>query len=287
MIKRTLSDEDAFKRLKEYLISNNENFHHVSSGSAEKIIHIDKVHGETQWSFFDFKQSKGRGHHLSKAFKKEINVLISKDKKRKNKKIRNYPLGMAQLFNESTLKTVIGKEVLAMDINDCYWQTAFNLGYISEKLYKDGLRKKEWKLGRNACIGGLNKSTTIQPYNSGVKEQVITVYAKEKYRQVRDHIIYYVYRLFIELYRKNPDKFYMFLTDCIFTTKDNESYIRKYFKSFGYKCKVKHVKILSLDKELKRVMWIDEEERIKTGDLDHIKHYTYSSSMILKTIQEK
>ena len=59
-----------------------------------------------------------------------------------------------------------GAEIAEVDLNACYWTTAYHLGFLSEELYAKGWQKrKSAKIGLLAAIGSLNKRHTPKTLN--------------------------------------------------------------------------------------------------------------------------
>jgi hypothetical protein len=154
-----IRDRKFFLANKEYLCNIKADFDYISSGSVNRIIYNDR-----EFLWVDVSTSSGRGHHLNKLFMKDIDNYILKNDGKVAHWDNNY---REQMFNISAIEKNLNKQLIMIDINDCYWRTAYLLGYITESTYIKGRKRKEWKIGRNACIGSLCKTTITQGYTDG------------------------------------------------------------------------------------------------------------------------
>lgn len=75
----------------------------------------------------------------------------------------------------------IGDEFYYMDMNHCYWRIAFLLGYISERLYKNTLKKDHMKKYRNMAL-----ACTIAPKKTEVYRQGRLVQSYEEDKQYQN-----------------------------------------------------------------------------------------------------
>ena len=152
-------------------------------------------------------------------------------------------------------------------------------------------KKKEWKEGRNACIGSLLKVKRFTPYVPSANGKSMADHKARpaplrnpiEYEYIRNHIIGYVYEIFYRLSQELGDHFYMFLTDCVFTDYESKDKAEKYFSSFGYKTKSKPVEFTALDKTQKMIFWHDFEDAKKSASEDKMKgdKYMYYATRML------
>jgi hypothetical protein len=260
----TITNRKEFLALKSYLVSRNKYFIWTAQGSVNGIIYNGK-----EFSCVDLKQTGGQGHHLNRPFKKDVEEWIENNPGALKPYAADYKM---QMFNLGAIEQSVGKPRVAIDLNDCYWKTAYKLGYSTEKTYIAGLRKKEWKVGRNACIGSLVKVKRFTPYVPG--------------EYVRNHIIGYVYHMFYRLYEEIGDHFCMFLTDCVITDYKTKKQVEAFFASYGYKCKSKPVEFTAVDRGKKVIHWYDFTEKVY-NDAGVVtghgadKYYNYASHQVI------
>lgn len=259
MMKMTMTKWEDFSSLKKFLCDRGDKFEMVSVGMTEKIIHKGDI-----YTYVDLSETAGRGFHVSKLLRRDVDEWLLDDKNRQSVQKHNEPF-REQMFNIGAIEKAINYPSVAIDINDCYWNTAYKLGYITKKTHISGRRKKQWKTGRNASIGSLIKTETIVPYENGKPDynKRKSNYASKEHRYVRNHIIGHVHDMFFRLYEQLGPKFYMFLVDCIYTSYDNQKYIEKYFEREGYKVKSKPIDFLYVDRTDRYIWWHDynyEEE---------------------------
>lgn len=281
--KVTITNRKEFLALKAYLVNKNLPFMYTSQGSIDSVIYNGR-----EFISVDLRESGGKGHHLNRRFRKDIDEWIARNGDTMPHYDGNF---REQLFNIHAIEKAIGKPRVAIDINDCYWRTSYKLGYITEPTYLIGLKKKEWKEGRNACIGSLLKVKRFTPYVPSANGKSMADHKARpaplrnpiEYEYIRNHIIGYVYEIFYRLSQELGDHFYMFLTDCVFTDYESKDKAEKYFSSFGYKTKSKPVEFTALDKTQKMIFWHDFEDAKKSASEDKMKgdKYMYYATRML------
>lgn len=277
-----LTSRKFFIANKDYLCRIGANFEYHSSGSVNKI-----VYGDREFTSIDLKTASGKGYHLNKMFMNDIDNWILNNAGAIEKWDNNYK---EQMFNLDAIEKNTKKLVVSIDINDCYWRTAYKLGYITEETYIIGKRKKAWKTGRNACIGSLVKTKTIMPFVNGKmdRERRRIIRTPIEYQYIRNHIIGHVYKMFNTLFEQIGDSFFMFLTDCLFTTYDKQKQVEEYFMEEGYRVKSKAIEFTAVDRKEKKVSWYDFEgtkkneygKIIQTG-VD--RYYLYSNAQTIQS----
>lgn len=280
--KFTVNDYNLFvTNIKDYLIRNGKDFQFISEGTTERIIY-----GGKQWTYFDRDVNGGSGHHLNRFFMKDVDDYIEANKGNIMRYDSNY---REQMFNLDAIERNLGHQSVMIDINDCYWTTAFNLGYITEETYMRGLMGgKAWKLGRNACIGSLAKTKIIIPYKNGKPNhhQRKVILPNQERMWIRNHIIDHVHTIFNDLFNQIGDTFYMFLTDCLVTHYLKLKDVEKYLRNHGYRVKNKPVEFVSVDRTRRIVRWLDfgvKKEDLKDLDKPYVERYCqYNNAQIIQ-----
>lgn len=241
-----------------------------------------------------FEGIMGQGYHICGLVKKDIEIWIEKNKDFDYKKYKD-PNYKEQVFNIQKIEKNIGKPMIGIDINGCYFDTMFKLKYITQKTY-DMAHKKldEWKTGRNSSVGMLAKEVvyTLYDFKDGIKRVVETIKVSEGPKQaIRHHIIGFVWKTFQELFKELDDDFYMFLTDCIYVDPKHLNKVTKFFEKKGYGSKYKPFMLTKLDKldeNRNKVTWWDEakpKEKNKEGEVikwGDFKWYTCIDKQIYK-----
>jgi len=121
--------------------------------------------------------------------------------------------------NKYGIEKNINKEIVAIDINNCYWQTAYNIGVISDKTYNFGLQYCDKKV-RNATIGYLSVKSYLYKNENG-KDILIREYVKD-ITYARNDIIMKVYEVAKKISNKLKDDLCYFFTDCFYVTNDDK-----------------------------------------------------------------
>lgn len=261
---------------KQYLIDSKANFKVYSCGNVERLVYDGK-----EFVWVDRDNVSGNGHHLAIMFRKDVDKWLEKNASTMPKWDNNYK---EQMFNINAIERHLNEPLVMVDINDCYWRTAYLLGYISETTYVKGLRKKEWKIGRNACVGGLAKSTVEIEYINGKSKARKVVNQAQEYQYVRNHIIGHIHTIFNRLFSQMGNTFFMMLTDCLVTTYDKLRYVEDELKGCGYRVKHKPIEFLSLDRNARKVSWLDFTGGGKTfegADISKEKFYIFALHQVV------
>lgn len=266
-------DEKRYGEIKSFLLQRGDEYQVVNSGISEKIIHNGKV-----LIPIDRTMISGNGFHLSNIVKNDIREYLKENSNSLIRRERNY---VEQKFNLDAIEKNIGNLMISIDINDCYWQTAFNMGYISEKTYTKGKVNPKWKVGRNASIGSLAKTEVITTYKNGEiakdihgKVKKVLIESEADFKHIRHNIIGFVCDMFNELANLLGEDFCMYLTDCVFTTVENKKKVEDFFKGYGYNCKHKTFEFTDIDRNERVVEWVELRESYI------IKYYRYSNNQI-------
>jgi len=181
-----------------------------------------------------------------------------------------------QYVNVAAIEKVIGVPVYCIDINYCYFQTAYNLGYISKKTFKrgtDGDNHTKLKEGVLAAIGGLNSLDFYEEYNKGQKVREYIDWEKhKKYSPFYWNVIAEVWYLMDECKRILGNDMYMWLTDCCYTSEKRKQEVYDLFEKKGYKCKHFIADFERVDEKNKMVYWFDTKAN-RTKGIPYYNNY--------------
>lgn len=223
------------------------------------------------------------GAHLSKIVRADVDKLVTL-----KQSDPYYPYDPPSVYvHQVNAANVVGEYIFQIDIKNCYWQTALTEGIISKDTYLKGLRKREWKVGRNAAIGSLDKKTVVTQYKNGEEVDSERFLQPMHYRFAREKVIRTVDRMAQDVINSvcEEGEFLMFVTDCFFVTSSAVQKIRKYLTSKGYGYTEACVVIRAQYTEKKVVVW-DKIETIYQGpgkpkimktEKDKFIHYTSHS----------
>lgn len=239
----------------------------VSYGSTKKIIY-----GNKKFVFSGAKKTKKPlGIHLVALVKRDIDNLI---KPVFNEETQEYEVlyKIPKIPQKRPHLTFIhhknldwygsGQEALAIDINHCYWRTAYQLGFITEETYNKGIQKKEYKDGRLIAIGTLGKILTVTEYKDGLKYKEYTDDREyKKYGGFFWAVISKVHILLLELYVTLKEDFLMFLTDCVVIDPCKRELAISIIEKHGYSCK--EYGLVFTEIEENRVCWVTSDGKNK------------------------
>jgi hypothetical protein len=241
--------EDFENNLKK-INSRKESFTTITSGKSRKIIYDNGK----KMNFFGRKGKTNfiDGCWLTNVVVKEIDKYIEQNGIPEN-------LGKVdvQQFNFKTINKVIGskKPILGIDIDRCYWTTAYKLGYISETLYKRAFTATK-KQGLLISIGVLNKMPMIRRYENGKCVKIdYDVGYHNRYSPFYWQIIHHTYNLLMESYQLFKKDWYMFLTDCVFVNPAKAKEVKEFFESWGYNVKNHTIDFTAYDGQ--NLTWYD------------------------------
>ena len=84
----------------------------------------------------------------------------------------------------------IGSYFYNIDIRSAYWQIAFRLGYISEKMFKKYVDVDSYKKAKRYCISFLARTNRMQYTSKGVSDIVIcdTTLLRQVYNNIRSEL---------------------------------------------------------------------------------------------------
>tara|TARA_R110000764_G_scaffold32_2_gene135 strand:+ start:227 stop:1108 length:882 start_codon:yes stop_codon:yes gene_type:complete len=261
------------------LQNNKTNFQVVSSGLTRKIIFNQKEDKSKRLYFGHQKSDILPGVHMVNAVRRNIDNYIESGKPIPKLEYRPKLV----LYNFMEIEKAINKNprdlTNAIDINACYFKTAYNLGFINEDLYKKGWEKrKENKLGLLASIGSLNKHETIETYKNGKLKTTDTNWEyKNKYSPFYWAIINKVAEVMMEIAHALGENFYMWLTDCVYVDRDKKKIATDILDKYGYDYKSFYIEFTDL--RGRQLNWYDfkanEEKYINHNILlNYTKNYT-------------
>lgn len=233
-------------------IKNEESFTTISSGLSRRIVYDNGV----KVRFFGSNANSQliEGAFLVQMVQRDIDKFIDKNGIPHFEKTPD-----VQQFNvekiKSSLKEIKPKPILGLDINACYWNVAFQKGYISESLYNRGLAlgKKKALL---ISIGCLNKMPLIKRYEGGrliSKNHDLSYCAR--YAPFYWNILAYTHDMMMETYGLYQENWYMFLTDCIFVDAKRRKDIQQYLQRKNLTYKTHQIKFRSY--EAGKLDWFD------------------------------
>lgn len=191
------------------------------------------------------------------------------------------------MYNPDNIAKYIGKHCVSIDINGCYWNTAYKIGLIDEKTYKMGLKKdKEYKYARNMSVGSLGASILIERYENGKK--AYSQHLKRFGACARLDVIDYVWDISQQIGRMLQSDFLMFLTDCFYVPFSRMKDTCEMIESFGFSWKKTDVEFLKVDRMSEyikkddshgytdKVIWYDaDEDKFKFHDFSDKHHYIF------------
>lgn len=156
-------------------------------------------------------------------------------------------------FNDSEVMHVqspirdVARDIVAVDINSCYFNTLFQLGAIDEACYRAGFKKKEaYKLARNIAVGSLNRTGLIREWD-GVSEYETTGLERRNTAVVRLDVIDTVYNRSLEIASALESDFLFFLTDCFFIRPSGLEKLKLLLDSHLYTYKTENIQILGAE----------------------------------------
>lgn len=209
-----------------------------------------------------FMAGKMSGAFMCSLVKKDIdNYLLTKPKPLVYNKFYN-----VQYINANAIEKLGNKPIACYDADYCYFQTAYNLGYITKKTFKRGIADKKLKSGLLAAIGGLNSLDFYKEYKGGVLVKKYPDWDKyNKYSPFYWNVIERVWTMMQDCIALLGDDLYMWLTDCCYINPDREEEVKKFLEAKGYNHKRFMANFESIDFNKNEVVWYDAKaNKVKT-----------------------
>lgn len=150
------------------------------------------------------------------------------------------------MWNDRSIKAALEHDkdknglsvITGVDINNCYWKTARNIGLISEKVFNQGLKKqKEWKVARNAAIGSLAKRIVVLDVRGDTGQIHGYNVIPPKYPGARRDVVEHVFFIALKIIRELGDDFLFFFTDCFFVRNRAVKKCQALIKKHGFDSK--------------------------------------------------
>jgi hypothetical protein len=246
---------------------------HTTMNSS--IIH----HDNTRYKCIQ-KYQRIEGAHLIGLLKKSV------DKKLESGFIP--PSGLKQptvdYFHLDNIEANLNELVSVIDLSSAYWTAAYRLGYLTSTDYYMTWHKEEWKHGKVAAVGALNKSVYVDSYVNGLLVEKSKVLQTDKVKQdVRLHILNYIHDLMQKLAVLAGTSFLSIQTDAI-TMVCEPKHLSKVFSEIadsGFKYKIKKV---MFRKVADREITVSDFPNL---DYDRIIKYGENNIYTLKPISQK
>jgi len=239
---------------------------------------IKKTSSSTTWGSYSFSKEKNdfvkvynatifdrekvKGIHLINMFERNLwkqvykkNYRLEEGYAKARHKIDKHFSVFNNLENISMLN--VGDKIYEVDIDACYWSTAYRLNMIDEKLYEYGFKHKEWKTGRLIAVGNLYTKIRLKEIHYGIpteyinNEEYCTTY--KTLRPLWSRIVDEVMKVSLEVEKMVEDDFLFFFTDALFlkSVKARDK-VEELLMSLGYKVKIKEhtVRDINMDNKL-------------------------------------
>ncbi len=205
--------------------------------------------------------------HMAGAFmcglvKRDIdNYLLKNDVPLVNHRFYN-----VQYVNIQAIEKIGKAPFACYDANYCYFQTAYNLGYITRKTFKRGIRDKEIKPGLLAAIGGLGSLDFCEDYKGG---KLVNKYPDwDKYNRYSPfywNVITVIWKMMQDCIAEFGDDLYMWLTDCAYINTSREKDLKLFLEKRGYEHKRFMANFEGIDYDKEKLSWYDAKaNRVKT-----------------------
>lgn len=151
-------------------------------------------------------------------------------------------------YNPEQIDANVGCVVKGLDIEGCYFNTLFKLRYIDEDTYQRSTKNPDWKKGRNASIGSLDKKVNVQQYELGKMVLQKPVEDPLGLKVIREHVISHVWNMFSKFNKDFPNSSLMYLTDCVYIDSNKEGIVKDFYHENGYVLHEKEIYLESFQK---------------------------------------
>lgn len=135
------------------------------------------------------------------------------------------------------------EDIVNIDINSAYWETANKLNLMSRELYLKGLQLK--KQTRLAAIGSLARKKIVYQYD-GTKDSFVTEIRNEETEFLWDVISGIVGDLLIKAANISGNDFLFFWVDGIYIKGKSVNKIASVFEKAGYQYKISQIEFMHI-----------------------------------------
>ena len=165
-------------------------------------------------------------------------TIVNKFKRKEDKKKIKYYMYSRKLKPGMTFSNCY-----EIDLNSAYWNTAHQLGLLSDALYQKG--KTVSKISRLAAIGSLAKKVKVYEFD-GKEQKLKKIIRSEETEFLWDTICYTVGEVMKEVSKACGDDFVFFWTDALFIKPNSVNLAKQVFKAAGYDFKMEKVDLIQV-----------------------------------------
>lgn len=154
------------------------------------------------------------------------------------------------LNNYKLIKKNLNKTLPLIDVNHCYWQVAYKLGYITKETYRR-FKKPKYKLMRNMSLASITSPKISEVYILG--SMIATFKENKRYEKlIYDNIRSYTFNLFEELFefiggKKNNVLKYR-IDGAVLVNDDVLKKAKMFFEEKGIEYKISTVRLPDINK---------------------------------------
>jgi len=219
---------------KKGLILNESSFEMLQTGSITTIKYADGK-DKKMGSFFPHP-----GMHIPRLVNKNVKSRIESGEYVPKNQNPNRWNSNTIMYSSDAIKKNLSELCVSVDVIGCYWQTAFNLGIIDQRMYDIGIAKdREYKDARNIAIGSIGSLMIYEKYENG---KLITRELRRKFGAcARLDIVDHVWEMAQRIAKHLGPDFLMFLTDCFFVPANREADVISLLEIEGYKSKAERL----------------------------------------------
>lgn len=192
-------DDEHYESTKQVLINNGSKVQEHIMGSRRTLLADNEICGYSKVNY-NLQMSKdlssNKFHAFLGSFSKSLYSQIKKNNSLLNLKIEFD--GVSRDKNYSAYKKLKQKEIFYnVDLSSAYWQIAYRLGYISEKLFDAYIFRDEYKQAKRYCVSFLARQNEMNYYDG---REISTVICDTScLYQIYENIRHELYRLIAEV----------------------------------------------------------------------------------------
>ena len=259
----------------------NKHFYITRSTSFTKLSYDNKTLTYADRNFGGIK-----GAHLSRMVRMDVDKLLPLSAVPRGAGVDIITHPPTVYVNTTSVDRSIEDYIYHIDIKNCYWTFAYRTGIISKLTWLQGLKKRDWKIGRNVSIGSLDKHETVEEWQGDELIDVERIHTPANYKYARLKVINAVNDLALEAIRSVlKEGFVMFLTDCFCIEGSYIKQLGEFLSDKGYEYTSAGIVIKKHLPERKQIVWdkVELAKKKETGqqflipDRDKFIHYTDKS----------
>jgi hypothetical protein len=150
----------------------------------------------------------------------------------------------ARINKDYYRKLETGSEFFSVDMNSCFWQMAYKLGYIDDLLFNRYMNDSSTKQSKRLCVSLLGRVSSKRYWMPEINQYNRIVCNEKYYKDIYENVRGLAYLHINNCIDLLEGKYYWSNIDCIAFDVEHYKLISDYFKNEGIRISVNYCKKL-------------------------------------------